>query len=612
MGPVPHMNATAAAILRFLAQPAVVARRYTPRQARGDALAGLTVAVVAVPQAMAYALVAGVAPIYGLVTLVVQSLLGALFNANPYLSVGPINTQSLLVAATVTRLMTTVDPHDTEPEALYLQLVVALTLIKGAMQVGFALLRMGGLVKYVSQSVIVGFTAGAGVLIAAGQLHNFLGVEALRAEGDWPGLIGVVQRLWPNVSQLSATSIAVGCGALGILVGARAVSRLLPGALLAVVAGGLAVWVAGWSSADLPLVQPLPARGELVNVLALPAFSLDQLESLLPGALALAMLGLMEAYAIGTSIAARTGQRIGPNRELASQGLVNLISAFFSCMPGSGSFSRSALNYHAGAKTLYSGVFNAVFVLLIVLMFAPAARFVPMAALAAVLFVIAWQLIDFRFIGRVWRTSRADAAVCFVTFAATLITPLEYAIFIGVALNIAIYLRQSSRLHVNELVQSHGGPFTERPVADRSGRRAIVFLSLEGDLFFGVADELQDALNRAASSGVRVVILRLKRTHSVDATVLSVLERFAQVMHERQGHVLLCGVRPGLSDAMRRFGLVSQIGEENLFEVRYGVFASAKAAVRRARVLVGHSIDADALMADEQRAEEDGAWSYQI
>ncbi len=606
MGPVPLMNATAAAILNFLVQPLDVARRYTPRKARADALAGLTVAVVAVPQAMAYALVAGVAPIYGLITLVVQSLLGALFNANPYLSVGPINTQSLLVAATVTRLVTTTDPGGAEPEALYLQLVVALTLIKGAMQVGFALLRLGGLVKYVSQSVIVGFTAGAGVLIAAGQLHNFIGVEARRADGDWPGLIGIAQRLWPNAAEFSAISLAVGCGALLIVIGSRAVSRLLPGALLAVVAGGLAVWAGGWSSADLSLIQPLPQRSELVHLLSLPAFSLGQLESLLPGALALAMLGLMEAYAIGASIAARTGQHIGPNRELASQGLVNLVSAFFSCMPGSGSFSRSALNYHAGAKTLYSGVFNAAFVLLIVLLFAPAARYVPMAALAAVLFVIAYQLIDFRFIGRAWRTSRADAAVCFVTFAATLATPLEYAIFIGVALNIAIYLRNSSRLHVNELVQSHGGPFTERPVTDRKGRRAIVFLSLEGDLFFGVADELRDALGRAASSGVRVVILRLKRTHSVDATVLSVLERFTQVMRERQGHVLLCGVRPGLSDTMRRFGLTTRIGEENLFEVRDGVFASAKAAVRRAHELVGETIDPDAAKP------RSGAWSYQI
>ena len=228
-----------------------------------------------------------------------------------------------------------------------------------------------------------------------------------------------------------------------------------------------------------------------------------------------------------------------------------------------------------------------------------------MSALAAILFVIAWGLIDWRHFLRIAATSRGDAAVCLGTFVATLIAPLAYAVFIGIILNLALYLRKAGQLHMNELVQAAGGRYIERPISDRGGGQRVVFLQVEGDLFFALADELEDRLTALANSPVRAVVLRLKRTHSLDSTVLEVLERFVRQMHARGAHVVLCGLRPELRSRIDAFGLSALIGEANLFDTGIGIFTSAKQALQRARELVQASLDADGL-------EDDGQWDWNI
>jgi SulP family sulfate permease len=334
-------------------------------------------------------------------------------------------------------------------------------------------------------------------------------------------------------------------------------------------------------------------------------------ESLFGGALALAVIGMIESVAIAKSIAARTGEEINPNQEFFAQGFKNSLSSFFQCIPGSGSFTRSALDFAAGAETRFAAVFNAIFVGCIFWFLAEQAHYIPRAALAGVLFVIAAGLVEWGYIPRVFKSSRPDALVCGITFAATLFVPLEYAIFIGVFLNIALYLRQASRLHVMEMVQGHaGGPFQERELTDRSGGRQVMFLQVEGDLFFGVADELRDRLANLSreGSGVKVVVFRLRRTHSIDSTALYVLEQFTRDMHARRGHVILCGVRPELTPVIRNFGLLDLIGHDNFFETGLGVFASAQAALARARQLAGVSLDLESISANL----EQDSFTYEI
>jgi sulfate permease, SulP family len=347
-------------------------------------------------------------------------------------------------------------------------------------------------------------------------------------------------------------------------------------------------------------------------VFAVPEFHLvtmETAESILMGAIALALLGLMEAYSIGRSIAGRTGDRVSANAELVSQGLTNAITSFFQCIPGSGSFSRSELNYRAGACTVFAGVINGLVVLAVFVLFARWAVYVPMAALAAVLFVIAAGLIDWRFFLRVRNASRSDAIVFGVTFVATLLLPLQYAVYIGILLNIGLYLNQASRLHLAEMIQTTAGPFLERPIHDRLGNKQVMFLQLEGDLFFAVADELRDRLANLLDGEVRVVIFRLKRTHMMDATVMAVLEWFIREMRRTNRHVILCGVRTDLMTAVKGYGLVDLIGKENVFPAGDNVFSSAKAALNRARELVARSID---LQPIQEELKREDAPTYEI
>jgi SulP family sulfate permease len=549
---------------------------------------------------MAYALVAGVPPVYGIYTSILQGIIGAMLSSSEHLTTGPTNTQSLLIASAATRVA------QLTPTA-YLELVFGLTLIKGLIQVAFAAARLGDLVRYVSRSVIVGVAAGAGVLIAVGQLPNLLGIQPVTTGHHLPGALGALERLCPHLGQTDLLNVLIGVGSILVVMGMRLISRFAPGALLAVVLSAGVVALAGWSG-RVSVVGSLPRGFPAFHV---PQITLSDARGLFAGALALAILGLLESVAIGKSIAAHIGERIDPNQEFFAQGLKNALTSFFQCIPGSGSFTRSALDYAAGAETRFAAVFNALFVAAIFFCFADYARFIPLSSLAGVLLVIAWRLIDWRFIARIARTSRPDAIVCFATILATIVAPLEFAIFIGIFLNIAMYLRTASRLHLAEMVQAPGssGTFLERPLPDRfDGQRKVVFLQLEGDLFFAVADELQDRLTTfALTRSILVVILRLKRTHSIDATVLHVLERFVRDMRNQGRHVVLCGVRPELMRTLRAYGLIELLGGDNVFEAGPGIFTSARRAVARARQLVAGSLDISGV--DLEDSEE---WAYTI
>ncbi len=575
-------------------------RNYNGRKFRRDLVAGLTVAVVELPQAMAYALVAGVPPQYGIYTSVIQGVLGALLSSSEHLTTGPTNTQSLLIAATVTRIagMT----HETG-DAIYLQLVFTLTFLKGLIQLAFWGARFGTLVQFISRSVILGVSTGAGVLIISGQLSAFLGVGRDPANQFW-GVTADIVRIWPHLREIDLLSVAIAVGTIVLMIGGKMFSKFFPGALLAVVLSSVLVGVMGWEG-RLDVVGPLPREWPS---LSLPVMDWDVWSQLLPGALALAMLGGIETIAIAKTIASRSGELIVPNQEFFAQGLKNTLSSFVQCIPGSASFTRSALDYDAGAETRVAAILNATFVALMFFMLADYARYIPYATLAGVLFVVAWGLLSPAYFWRVYGADRSDAIVFAVTFLATILLPLQYAVFIGIFLNIAFFLRVSSRLHISQMVQTDTGGFAERPILDKSGERRIMFVQLEGELFFAIADQLRDQLTAIRrSSGVRVVILRLKRCHSIDASVLHVLDEFTRDMQRSNGHVILCGLRDETLRALRAYGLEQLIGPDNLFTTGSGVFAGARKALDRAKLLVGTSIDASNFKLDDE-----GELTYEI
>jgi len=579
------------------------ARGYSPRKLRCDAQAGLTVAALELPQAMAYAVIAGVPPEYGIYTSIIQGVIGALLSSSNHLASGPTNTQSLLIASAATRLAGS-DP------ALYLQMVFGLAMIKGIIQLLFAAGGLGQMVRYVSRSVILGLMAGAGLLIAAGQLPVFLGLpgHASGQSSPLPGILGQIHVLVSQLGQINLKAVTIGLISLAIILGCRWLSRKLPGAILAVVLSAALVALLGWSSSDLSLVGAQPGKLPSFHI---PDLTLEQTQQLFSGALALAILGMLESVAIVKSISSQTQERINPNREFFAQGISNFISSFFNGIPGSGSFTRSALNHAAGAQTRFAALLCAGFVALAYFMGSGLIQHLPMACLAAILLIIAFNLIQWREILRTVATNREDAIVCLTTLVATLIAPLEYAIFIGVFLNIALFVRRSSRLQMIQMVTT--GPdhnqFIEEPIRDTQGQQSVLFLQMEGNLFFGVADELEDRLSRVAGQQVPVVIIRLKRTSAIDSTVLHVMEQFIRQMQSQNGHVLLCGVKPDLYAQLKAYGLVDLLGEKAVFPASHDVYSSARQALAYARTLTGDQAE---LKATAHMAEPDDWSAYSI
>lgn len=611
MGFARRTTQTCLASCRFAATPVLSAgtslarsvQTYSPGKFRGDTMAGLTVAMVAIPQSMAFATIAGVPPIYGLYTAIIGAIVGALLTSSPHLALGPTNTMSLLVSSGFVALAVT--------DGQALQVAIMLTLFAGLIQILFALARMGELVRFVSHSVIVGFSAGAGVLIAVGQVPAFLGVSLRGTSSNFQGVGEKIDRLFQairlNGESIGWEPIAVGLMSLVVVLVCKQVSKWLPSYLLATVVGGVMVYVMKWTDADLALV------GELER--GLPSFAMPELDwhayrPLFAPALAIALVGMLDAYGIGKKLAARSGDRIDANQEFLCVGATNVVGAFFRCIPSTGSYSRSALNEAAGAKTRFAGLLAGVFVAVIFVTLAPAATFIPMASIAAILFVIAYSLIDFDYVKRITKSNPADLLVCVGTFAATLTFSLEIAVFVGIFLTIALYLQRARQLYITEMVRTPGvaSGFIERPLksgtphgigqADDNDEstaddHAIVFLQVEGNLFFAAADDLQDRFNDLLASEARVVILRLKRTHLVDATIMHVIEQFNRQMRKTRRHLILCGVRPRMYDRMDEYGLVSDLGDDHIFVSDNEPFRSAKNAVERARQLLSPSGESD-------------------
>jgi SulP family sulfate permease len=551
-----------------------------------DINAGFSVAVIAIPQAIAYAMIAQVPAEYGIYTLVIHAILGTFLNHNRLMSVGPTNTQSLLVASILVHIIGREAIDDPAARGqLYIQLAVSLTFLKGIIQLGLAALRLGALARYFSRSVILGFTSGAGMLIALGQLPAFFGIEGPQDYANWPAAVAIVIHVVQSASDISWPAVLVACLSISVVVGCKLRSRMLPGALIALLVTGVLSASLGWSGQSVPCVAWSPVGWLPIE---LPTLDWQRMELLLGGAFALSVLGMVETYSIGRSVAVSSESSGKPDRELVAQGTIHIVSSFFGCIPGSGSFARSTMNVYAGAVTRYAGLVCGLVVATVFLLASPMISYLPLATLAGQLMVMAYTLSSWGRIRKILRADRIDGAVAIFTFAATLLLPLHYAIFAGVLLNLALYIRNVSRLDIVELTSADSVSFTERPIQgpeDLTDSEVIV-IQLQGDLFFGLADDLEQYFRKLSGSSVKVVVIRLKGTRSMDTTVMHRFVVFAKQLQNRDAALVCSGITPGLKVKLAKFGLVKQLGAGNLFESGGTVFESSRAAILRAQQLI--------------------------
>jgi SulP family sulfate permease len=597
--------------------PDLKAKRYGWRGFRADLVAGLTVAAVAVPQAMAYALIAGVEPRYGLYTAIVVTALGSLLGSSVHLINGPTNAISLVVLSAVAG-MRLGDPEEK------LQAVFLLAILVGAFQVLIFTLKLGDLTRFVSESVVLGFMLGAGLLVALSQLPSLFGLKTM-GDGDEHLLYRLGWTLLEG-GPINPLAVGLGLGTALVVVGLRELGRLvrvpLPDMLLALILASVLAYYAGWPETWPDFPAKLPR-------FHWPRIQWGWVQSLSGSALAIALLGLLEAIAIAKSIAARTRQPLDYNWQCLAEGVANIGGGFFQCMPGSGSLTRSAINFQAGAVSRLSGILAAGAVALTVVLFAGLARYVPRPALAGILLVTAWRLIDRPRIGYSLRASTFDRNLVLATAAAAIFVSIEFSILIGVFLSFVFFVPRASRLLASELIVSRGRLIRERHPEDPPCDQLVV-LSLEGELFFGAAPELDQYLldlEARVEKGVRVLVLRLKRARNPDMVCLERLQHFIQEMQHRGVPVLLCGVRQDFADALARLRFRDWLPGDRIFleaspgssgelkqswdaVAREPVISSTLQAIRHAYDLLGENLCSSCPRRQEKETEKE--WYYVI
>ena len=547
---------------------------YKKAYIRQDMVAALTVAIVVIPQSMAYAIIAGVNPVYGLYTAIVSTILAAVFGSSSHLIAGPTNAISLLVAS----CMRSFAGRDNAYEMLFL-----MTFMVGILQILFGIIKLGKVVNYVSHAVVVGFTAGAGVLIALGQLNQILGIPIQNA-----AQISTLNKVFFVLTYLDQTNLyALGLGLLtiAIILICRKINGKLPGSLLGILIPIALIVSFHLEKYGVQLTGNIPASLPPFKMIAL---NVDTAKELFSGALAIAIIGLVEAISIAKSIAGTSREKIDANQEFIAQGIANAGASFFQCFAGSGSFTRSAVNYYSGAVTRLSGISSGIIVALVLVFLAPYAKYIAMPCLAGVIMVIAYSMVNKQEMKKVMRVGKSDAVVMWVTMGATCLMPdLDWAIYMGIFISIALYLKDTNQVPLKVLIPSRDTEphFIEKEIESIKDKVDILILQLEGNLYFGSADDLESKLNALASKA-DVLILRMKTVTTIDITALDAIKTFILRVKHTGGHLLLCGVKSGLNEMLLHSELAAEIGTENIFLSEAEVFAATQKALNRAAQII--------------------------
>jgi len=528
---------------------------------RADAMAGLTGAVIVLPQGVAFAMLAGLPPQYGLYAAMVPAIVAALFGSSWHLVSGPTNVISIFLFASLSPLA---DPGSRE----FINLALTLTFLVGAMQLAMGLARMGALVNFISHTVVISFTAGAACLILASQIKHFFGLEI--ASG------ATFAQTWfeffAGLAGINPCTTAVGAVTLMTGMLCRRVAPRFPYMIIAMVAGGAAAALLnallGDAATGIAMLGSLPGS---LPALSAPDLSPEAMRNILPVALAVTILALTEAVSIARAIAVKSGQRVDGNQEFIGQGLSNIAGSFFSGYASSGSFNRSGVNFEAGARTPLAAVLSAVLLAPILFAVAPLIAHLPLAAMAAILFLVAYGLVDFKYIARTIGTSRQETAVMLLTFLAALIASLEFAIYTGVLLSLILYLTRTSRPLVLD-VKPDPAPDSYHFTAD-SGLPdcpQLKMLRVNGSLFFGAVDHIQHQLEQVDEVNPRQkhVLIVASGINFVDMAGAEMLAREAERRRRMGGGLYFYRLKDAVQSLLAHGGYLREIGEENLFPVR--------------------------------------------
>jgi SulP family sulfate permease len=542
-----------------IARPVEVVRGYSLETLRADLVAGITVGLVLLPQALAFSLLAGLPPEMGLYSAIVASIVGALWGSSSHLHTGPTNTASLLTLSVILPLAAPGTPE-------FIAAAGMLAILAGALRVVFGLARLGLLVNFVSDSVAVGFTAGAGILIMSNQIAPILRI-------DLPMGASLVDTFVLSAASIERThlpSLILGVATIVLIAALQRVQRRLPTLLIALIIVSLVAWMLRLEDAGVRTLGALPQS--LPPFANLPLFDLNLIGALANGALAVAIIGLVEASAIARAIATHSQQRLDSNQEFIGQGLANICAGLFSGYPCSGSFNRSALSLQAGARTGLGNAFSGIFVLLAIFPLAPLVAHLPRPVLAGALAITAWSMVDYRAIARIWRADRTDGAISLITLAATLLVPLQFAIISGVLMSLGAYLWRTSAPRVQSVLPDADFRHWEyQPHLPMCPQLAVV--DVLGDLYFGAVNHVEEQMNMlmTRNPSQRFLLLRMHSVQRCDISGIKMLQTLVRQYRDRGGGIYFVRVRASVRQMMDVTGFTQLVGEDHFLDEDHAI-----------------------------------------
>ncbi len=524
---------------------------------KDDLIAGLTGTIIVIPQAVAFAIIAGLPPVYGFYTAMITPIIAALFGSSYHLISGPTTAISIVIFATVSELVDVTNDLES-----YIALTLVLTFMAGVIQLAMGLARMGKLVNFVSHSVIIGFTAGAGVLIGFKQLKYVFGLEMPRGSSFYDILKTIVL----NIDQTNWYVFIVAISTLIIAIIIKKFVKPLSKfyMLIAMVLGSVLALLLGGEANGIENVGKIPSNLPPFRV---PDINLNSVRKLSGGALTLALLGLIEAVAIARSIALSSNQKIDASQEFKGQGLSNLIASFFSSYMGSGSFTRSGINYQAGAKTPLSAIFAAVFLMIVLLLLSDYASFLPKSAMGGIILLVGYNLIDFHHIRQVIKSSGRELIVLSTTLFGALFFELETALFSGIGLSLFFYLEKTAKPNIAILGINKLHRFINI-IRDSESKECpqLKIIRIDGSIYFGALEVVSEFFNTLYEKGdVKHVLVIAKGINFIDLAGATWLAYEVKKWQKRGGGIYFSGLKIVSQKILTKGGFRKQIGEENFY-----------------------------------------------
>ncbi len=549
-------------IFPFLAWSKLITRE----SLKADLLAGLTGAVIVLPQGVAFATIAGLPPEYGLYTAMVTPIIAALFGSSNHLVSGPTTAISIVVFAAVSHHADTGTPE-------FVSMALTLTFLAGVYQLAFGLARLGALVNFVSHTVVIGFTAGAAILIATSQLKHITGIFVPKGESFLHTWID----LYSRINDLNIYLIII---ALVTLVTALLSKKYIPKApnlLIGMIAGSVIAIYLKTFTTDITLVGEIPAH---LPPLSMPDFSVTTIKSLASEAFAVALLGLIEAVSISRAVASKSSQRINSNQEFIGQGMSNIFGSFFSSYAGSGSFTRSGINYAAGAKTPLSAIFAAIILMGIVLLIAPLTAYLPIASMGGVILLVAYNLIDSRHIAQVIRFSKSESAILLTTFFATLFLELEFAIYLGVILSLVLFLAKTSTPAIPTLSLDTSPDGKSRKFININKKPLkqcpqLKIIRIDMSIYFGSINHIQNRIAKITDNErINHILIVGSGINFIDLAGAEGLVSENNRLKKLNGGLYFVGLKASVYEFAAKSCFIKQIGNDHFFDSKTHAIAS--------------------------------------